>query len=125
MYVKVMSHLLNPRGAYAVLFSPNGNEFRTVDGLCEKDLIGFEEISCKSYPTGSPIPLRLFGKSLAEKITLLKLHVKYKDEKKYLRHFYGVATKLVNMQMKTEEDLQLPEIVISLANLPANVFLGK
>lgn len=123
MYVKVMAHPICKSIANEVLFSSDGKSFQSVDGLTEKDLFFFEEILCVRFYDDSPIPFRLLGKELAEKIKMLKLHVKYKDEKASMKVFYELAKKLVDIQSRTEEDLKIPEVVEVLSNTPLSYFV--
>lgn len=120
MKVMVVRHPILQR-SFEVLFAQNNSDkFVSLDGssLAYFISIGFTSTPPVLYQSGDVTPLRLMGKVLAEKIKLLHYHVKFKDEEKYLNHYWRIANDLVSKQINTEEDLDLPEVVTLLANTP-------
>lgn len=120
MKVMVVRHPILQR-SFEVLFAQNNSDkFVSLDGssLAHFISIGFTSTPPVIYQSGDATPLRVMGKVLAEKIKLLHYHVKFKDEEKYLNHYWRIANDLVSKQINTEEDLDLPEVVTLLANTP-------
>lgn len=116
MKVMVVTHPVNTK-VFEVLFS-TGDKFLTLDGLSDDCLLeSGMSIHTVLDLSGEPHKFyRLMAKSLAEKIKFLDYHVKYIDRNKYLNLFKRLAAKLVYEQCNTFNDLDLPEVVQSLAN---------
>lgn len=116
-YVMTVDH---PMGHMTeVLFSRDGEHFKSLDGLTPSyfEDCGLEVVSKIFYPLDSCVPHNLMAASLAEKIKSLHLYCKYKEELVLLSKYWHLARKLVRDQQSTwGEELKLPEVVIVLAN---------
>lgn len=120
MKVMVVRHPILQR-SFEVLFAQNNSDkFVSLDGSSLSYFISLGWVTNPPilYMSGDVAPLRVMGKVLEEKIKLLHYHVKFKDEEKYLNHYWRIANDLVSKQINTEEDLDLPEVVTLLANTP-------
>lgn len=121
MKVMVMSHPVNANCREVLFCMDDSEKFSTVDGFSQSyiaETMGYNVQMIKRFSNTDRLPYTLMGKSLAEKITLLRLYAKYKDEYKYLKDFRRLAVILCDIQCELEEDLDLPEIVQVLANTP-------
>lgn len=120
MKVMVVRHPILARSFEVLFAQDNSDEYVSLDGSHLSYFISVGWVSNPPivYTSGDITPLRIMGKTLEEKIKLLHYHVRFKDEEKYLNHYWKIANKLVNIQLDTEEDLDLPEVVILLANTP-------
>jgi len=120
MKVMIVRHPILQR-SFEVLFAPNNSDkFVSLDGSSLEYFMntGFTSTPPILYQSGDVTPLRIMGKVLAEKIKLLHYHVKFKDEERYLNHYWKIANDLVSKQTNTKEDLDLSEVVTLLANTP-------
>lgn len=119
MKIMVMSHPVNER-VIEVFFCEKKGYYTTVDGIKPSTMstLGFEVKSEVSFNPLDPAPYNIMAKALAEKIRLLKLHIRYKDEAKYLKHFQKIGEGLVKMQSRLEDEIDIPEIVLNLVNTP-------
>lgn len=112
----VLMHPNNHKGCFEILFSRDGRRYCTVDGNSPNY---FKEcgltVACRFEVTPAQF-YKLVAKSLAMKLKMVNLHIKYKDCADYMRLFKALAVQCVNAQCKYSEDLEIPEIVIQLAN---------
>ena len=79
-YVMTVDH---PMGHCAeVLFSNDGENYKSLDGLTPSyfEDMGFVTASVAHYPLDSVIPYQIMANALEEKMAMLKLHCKYKEE---------------------------------------------
>lgn len=114
--VLVLMHPFNHKGCFEILFSYDGDRYSTVDGngpdyFKEQGLT----VACQ-FEADMESFYRLMAKSIALKLKLVNLHLKYKDSKEVMRMFKLLSEKCVKAQCYTEEDLNLPEVVIAMAN---------
>lgn len=121
MKITVVEHPILKKSSIEVLFSRDTEDnFLSLDG---NDLLyfkkaGFVQGPVKQFCKDDVTPLKIMGKVLAEKIQLLHYHVRYKDENTYLELFWRIANALVGQQYRFSDDLELPEIVLLLADTP-------
>ena len=121
MKITTVEHPILKEKSVEVLFSRDSEEnFLSLDGndLCYFKKAGFVQGPVKQFCKDDVTPLRIMGKVLAEKIHLLHYHVRYKDENTYLELFWRIANALVGQQYRFSDDLELPEIVLLLADTP-------
>lgn len=116
-YVMTVDH---PMGHCAeVLFSNDGENYKSLDGLTPSyfEDMGFVTASVAHYPLDSVIPYQIMANALEEKMAMLKLHCKYKEELCILSKFWHIACKLRRIKTSTfGSELELPEMVTYLAN---------
>ena len=112
-------------GAFDVLFSDGETELKSLDGSTVEDLeaVGLTEVQITTFPANSRIPYEVMAKSLSMKLKDLELHVKFKDLKKTMRQFHEIAVKLTRKEIELGEEFDIPENVVSLANLPNALFM--
>lgn len=114
-----MTHPVNKR-CFEVLFSDDkGHSFYTVDGFSKsyiERIMGYTVHTVKQFAVSDPAPYRIMAKALAEKISYMKLYLKYKDEYETLSDFKSIAEILCRIQSKTDCDLDIPEVVQVLAD---------
>lgn len=112
-------------GAFDVLFSDGETELKSLDGSTVEDLeaVGLTEVQITTFPANSSIPYEVMAKSLSMKLKDLELHVKFKDLKKTMKNFHDIAVKLTRKEIELGEEFNIPENVVSLANLPNALFM--
>lgn len=112
-------------GAFDVLFSDGETELKSLDGSTVEDLeaVGLTEVQITTFPANSSIPYEVMAKSLSMKLKDLELHVKFKDLKKTMKNFHDIAVKLTRKEIELGEEFDIPENVVSLANLPNALFM--
>lgn len=112
-------------GAFDVLFSDGETELKSLDGNTVEELeeVGLTEVQITTFPANSRIPYEVMAKSLSMKLKDLELHVKFKDLKKTMRQFHEIAVKLTRKEIELGEEFDIPENVVSLANLPNALFM--
>ena len=124
--VLVLMHPLNHKGCFEILFSSDGKRYSSIDSngpdyFKEQGLT----TACRFEVTPAQF-YRLLAKSLEMKLLLADLHTKYKDYSNTMILFKKIAVRCVSAQSKYSEDLQIPEVVIQLANsvliLPKTIF---
>lgn len=118
MKVMIMEHPVNDK-VFEVLFSEDGKKFISVDGQITQDTlkrVGYSVKSTYDFEDTCPTPYKLMAKSLAEKIVLLRTHVRYKDELKFLHSFKRIGMMLIIKEQELGEDFDIPEIVVQTAN---------
>lgn len=114
--VLVLMHPTNCKGCFEVLFSYDGERYSTVDGngpdyFKEQGLT----VACR-FEADMETFYRLMAKSIALKLKLVNLHLKYRDSKKVMTMFKLLSEKCVKAQCNTVEDLDIPEVVTAMAN---------
>ena len=114
--VLVLMHPVNHRGLYEVLFSTDGVHYCTPDGNSHEYFRAQGLTVAKRLEVNPRTYVKLLSKVLGEKINTLSLYIPYKDHAKMLRLFQSLSRYCVNAQCKYSEDLDIPEVVISLAN---------
>lgn len=114
--VLVLMHPVNRRGLFELLFSTDGVHYCTPDGNSPEYFRANGLTLAKRLAVTPQVYVKLLSKALGEKIKTLSLYVPYKDHAKMLRLFQSLAKYCVNAQCKYSEDLDIPEVVISLAN---------
>ena len=114
--VLVLMHPVNHRGLYEVLFSTDGVHYCTPDGNSPEYFRAQGLTVAKRLEVSPQTYVKLLSKVLGEKINTLSLYILYKDHAKMLRLFQSLSRYCVNAQCKYSEDLDIPEVVISLAN---------
>ena len=114
--VLVLMHPVNHRGLYEVLFSTDGVHYCTPDGNSPEYFRAQGLTVAKRLEVNPQTYVKLLSKVLGEKISTLSLYIPYKDHAKMLRLFQSLSRYCVNAQCKYSEDLDIPEVVISLAN---------
>ena len=114
--VLVLMHPVNRRGLYELLFSTDGVHYCTPDGNSPEYFRAQGLTVAKRLEVSPQMYVKLLSKVLGEKIKTLSLYIPYKDHAKMLRLFQSLAKYCVNSQCKYSEDLDIPEVVIALAN---------
>ena len=116
-YIMTVNH---PMGHCAeVLFSNDGEHYKSLDGFTPSyfEDMGLVTTSVTCYPLDSIVPYQIMANALEEKMAMLKLHYKYKEEQCILSKFWHVARRLRRLQTSTfGSELELPEMVEYLAN---------
>ena len=124
--VLVLMHPINRKGCFEILFSSDGNHYSSIDNNSPEYFRKLGLTTACRYEVTPMQFYRLLAKSLEMKLLMVDLHTKYKDMTSTMTLFKKVAKRCVNAQIKYNEDLQLPEIVIQLANsilvLPETIF---
>lgn len=122
MNVMVLANPVNVRGTREVLFSKNGDHFTTLDGNDENYFydMGYRPVYTKEFNALSPVYFRILGAALAEKIMLLPLaqytmNIKERDDT--FRKYHTMATELIHVQSRINEDLHLSAVIHEMANL--------
>lgn len=114
--VLVLMHPCNPKGCFEVLYSYNGKHYSSVDGNSPNY---FKEhgltMSCRFEVTPMQF-YHIMAKSIASKLCTLDLHLRYKDKKHITEMLHKLSKRCVNAQCKYSEDLDIPEIVSTMAN---------
>lgn len=125
MKVMIVGHPILKRSFEVLFAESNSDKFVSLDGSNLAYFIGLGWTSNPPilYRKGDAVPYRIMGKVLAEKTKLLHFHVKYSEEEKYLNYFWNIANKLIEIQQEIEEDLDLPEVVVLLANTPRRLLI--
>lgn len=114
--VQVLMHPLNHKGCFEILFSYDGQRYSTVDGNSPEY---FKECGLTTACRFEVTPMqfyKLMAKSLASKLRMVDLHIRYKDSVPTMKMFKALAEKCVNAQCKYSEDLDIPEVVVTMAN---------
>lgn len=112
----VLMHPINRKGCFEILFSRDGKRYSSIDGN------GPEYFRQNGMTTACRFELKpqqfykLMAKSLDIKIRTIDLHTKYKDYTHRIQFLRELAVGCVNAQCKYNDDLDLPESVITLAN---------
>lgn len=114
--VLVLMHPVNHRGLYELLFSTDGVHYCTPDGNSPEYFRAQGLTVSKRLEVSPQMYVNLLSKVLGEKIKTLSLYIPYRKHAKMLRLFQSLAKYCVNAQCKYSEDLDIPEVVISLAN---------
>lgn len=123
MNVMVIANVNNVRGTREVLFSKNGDHFVTLDGNDENYFydMGYRPVYTKEFNALSPVYFRILGAALSEKIMLLPLaqytmNIRERDDT--FRRYHTMATELVRVQSRLNEDLHLSAVIHEMANFP-------
>lgn len=122
--VTVMSHPILGARLCDALFSIAGEEPETLDGI-KKDYfidMGLDTETTVQYEDSDPNVYRIMARALASKLSGLD-YLPFKSQKKTMRKYYKIAEFLTNKESSLGVDLNLPEVVIAFANLPATMFL--
>lgn len=114
--VLVLMHPNNYKGCFEILFSYDGERYSTVD---DNGPEYFKECglntSCRFEVTEEQF-YKLMAKSLAMKLRMVNVHLLYKDSQRIMQMFKILSERCVYAQNNTTEDLDIPEIVIAMAN---------
>ena len=122
--VTVMSHPILGARLCDALFSVNGEEPETLDGIPKDYFIemGLDTETTVQYGENDPNVYKIMAKSLATKLKGLD-YLPFKSQRKTMRKYYKLAEYLTNREISLGVDLDLPEVVIAFTNLPATMFL--
>lgn len=122
--VKVMSHPILGARCCETLFSFNNSEPESVDGIKSdyfRDL-GMDHETVMIFDANDAKVYTLIANALETKMKGADF-IAFKNQRKQMRRYYKIAEKLVQKEIRLDLDLNLPESVIALANLPATMFL--
>ena len=107
---------MNHKGCFEVLFSYDGIRYSTVD---DNGPEYFKSCGLTTACRFEVTPMqfyKLMAKSLAIKLSVVDMHIKYKDYAHIMKMFKILSERCVNAQCKYSEDLDIPEIVVQMAN---------
>lgn len=114
--VLVLMHPVDYRTCFEVLFSYDGERYSTVDDNGPETFKEQGLTVSHRFTVTSNNFYRLMAKSIAMKLKMVNMHLKYRDSKKVMTLLKILSEKCVKAQYNTVEDLDIPEVVLAMAN---------